>query len=289
MQTTLENPVDVIPPQALDAERFVLASVILAPELFRSSNLSPDLFYSTENREIFLTLEAMAKENITFDLLAVSAELKKRKFDSVETAAQLDQLLTDSASGADITYHVKALREKANRRKILTGSYEIKNLISADATLEEIGQIIDTLKTSISNKADNSCWSASESRALISSLLLTEPEPFSFVVPGLLTKGVCGFLYGEGGSYKSLAALWLCVQRAAGFVANSKWLDRFEIFDAGKSMFCSIEDQIADVHHRLFSVINRFAEMRPDVSRQAIQTAIEENFHVFPRERWMQD
>lgn len=59
MQTTLENPVDVIPPQALDAERFVLASVILAPELFRSSNLSPDLFYSTENREIFLTLEAI--------------------------------------------------------------------------------------------------------------------------------------------------------------------------------------------------------------------------------------
>lgn len=136
---------------------------------------------------------------------------------------------------------------------------------------------------------DNSCWSASESRALIASLLLTEPEPFTFLVPGLLTKGVCGFLYGEGGSYKSLAALWLCVQRAAGFVANSKWLDRFEIFGAGKSMFCSIEDPIIDIHHRLKAVVNRFCEIRSDVSRQAIQGAIEESFHLFPRERWMQD
>ena len=136
-------------------------------------------------------------------------------------------------------------------------------------------------------KAD--CWNASESRALIASLLSTDPEPFTFLVPGLLTKGVCGFLYGEGGSYKSLAALWLCIQRAAGFVANSKWLDRFEIFGAGKSMFCSIEDPIIDIHHRLKAVVNRFSEMRKDVSQQAIQGAIEESFHLFPRERWMQD
>jgi RecA-family ATPase len=108
-------------------------------------------------------------------------------------------------------------------------------------------------------------------------------------VPGLLPKGVCGFIYGEGGSYKSLAALWLCVQRAAGYVANSKWLDRFEICGAGRSMFCSIEDQILDLHHRSRAVVNRFCSMRSDVSSESITNAVTENFHIFPRERWMED
>jgi replicative DNA helicase len=78
---TLENQVDVIPPQDALAERYVLASLFFLPELIRSSNLTADLFYSTANREIFITLDGMLKENVPFDFPAISAELQKRKFD----------------------------------------------------------------------------------------------------------------------------------------------------------------------------------------------------------------
>jgi Replicative DNA helicase len=147
MQTILENPgVDIIPPQDLLAERYVLASLFFLPELIRSSNLTADLFYSTQNFEIFITLDGMLKENIPFDFPAISAELEKRKFDGVETMAQLDQLLTDSASGTDITYHVKALREKSRLRRLLNASYEIRQQIGMGARAEDVCTILDDVK-----------------------------------------------------------------------------------------------------------------------------------------------
>lgn len=133
------------------------------------------------------------------------------------------------------------------------------------------------------------CWNAADSRALIFRMLTTEPEPFVFIVPCLLPQGVCGFFYGEGGTYKSLAALWLCIQLAVGHIANSKWLGRFEICGVIRSMFCSVEDPDIDIHHRVRAVVTNFCEMRSDVSRDSINEAIAEHFHVFPRERWMLD
>ena len=133
-------------------------------------------------------------------------------------------------------------------------------------------------------------WDAAESQALIARMLLKEPEAFVFVVPELLSKGICGFLYGEGGSFKSLAALWLCIQLAAGEVVKSKWLDRFNICSARRAMFCSIEDPEADIHHRIKSVTERFYRMGgARVFPNIINAEIKKNFHLFPRERWMQD
>ena len=148
------------PPSDLLAERFVLASVLLFPELFHG--LGVDLFYSAANQEIFLVLLGMARENIPFDFPAISAELTKRKFDNPETLARLDQLLNDSASGSNIDYHVRMLREKSYLRKILTGSYELQNLVSGEAPLAEISDKLDGLKKSITHSTNESCWSTSE-------------------------------------------------------------------------------------------------------------------------------
>jgi hypothetical protein len=271
------------PPSDLLAERFVLASVLLFPELFHG--LGVDLFYSAANQEIFLVLLGMARENIPFDFPAISAELTKRKFDNPETLARLDQLLNDSASGSNIDYHVRMLREKSYLRKILTGSYELQNLVSGEAPLAEISDKLDGLKKSITHSTNESCWSTSELSPC--RFFESEPKPFEFIIPKFLPRGIVGFTYGAGGAYKSLAMLWLVIQRAIYEYDNGqKWLDKFPLDAPGRSIFFSAEDVEIDLHHRVQNIVSRIHDNRPDVPLEVFQRAISENCLIVSREQW---
>ena len=147
--------VDVIPPQALDSERFTLASLPLFPELIQKATLTVDDFYLNANKKIFSVLMHLNKSGIPIDIVSVSDGLSKiNQGEDIDSLAMLDTLYSNSASGADVSYHVRVLRDKANRRKILTGSYEIKNLISADAHIEKITEKLETLKKSILSTPD---------------------------------------------------------------------------------------------------------------------------------------
>jgi len=118
----------------------------------------------------------------------------------------------------------------------------------------------------------------------------TDPAPFVFIIPGLLTKGVCGFLYGEGGTFKSLAALWLVILRAVGgIICGQKWLDRFEIPGVGRSILFSGEDVDADLHHRVKHITTSIQAERPDIPPSIIHHAISENCLIVSREQWVSD
>jgi RecA-family ATPase len=262
---------DKIPPQAVEVEQAILASflnVCDGKKVFEryKEKIAAELFYDSFNQKLFRIMLGLN----TNDEITLSAEFQEQG-----EKAKINALTNDIASSIVLDDRIDILLDRAKRRQRIA---EAETIIS------------DCRNLQIAMPAEKKAfWFPAESRVLITRMLTTEPEPFNFVVSGLLPKGVCGFLYGEGGSYKSLAALWLGIQRAAGFVANSKWLDRFEIAGAGRSMFCSVEDQQIDIHHRIKAIVDRFAEMRTDVSRESIVDAISENFHVFPRERWMMD
>lgn len=114
-----------------------------------------------------------------------------------------------------------------------------------------------------------------------------DPVPFEFIIPGLLAKGLVGFIYGEGGSYKSLAALWLCLQLAVHRIDNTqKWLDRFELTSC-KSIFFSAEDLDSDLHHRVRSIVSKMR--RDDIPENAYREAITENCLIVSREQLIAD
>ncbi|MFP4164561.1 MAG: AAA family ATPase [Chitinispirillaceae bacterium] len=116
-----------------------------------------------------------------------------------------------------------------------------------------------------------------------------EPEEFSFLIDGLLAKGLVGFLYGPGGVYKSLAALWLAVQRSVVNIdASQKWLGVFEILH-GKTIFFSAEDQEADLHHRVRDITSDIGRSRSDVPEKAFIDAISKNLLIVSRELWKCD
>ena len=119
---------------------------------------------------------------------------------------------------------------------------------------------------------------------------LAEPEQFQFIIPGLLAKGICGFIYGEGGAFKSLAALQLVLQRAiCGVLPGQKWLDRFELWE-GRSIFFSAEDVETDLHHRERHILSMLLEneIDPDFQNEVCR-AVSQNCRIFSREQWKSD
>ena len=144
-----------IPPQALDSERFALASLLISPELIQMTSLGVDDFYSTANKRIFSVLTHLSKSGIPVDIVSMSENLSKvNQGENIDTLAILDDLYSNSASSTDISYHVKTLREKAKLRKILTSSYELQSQIIADAHIEKITEKLETLKKSILSTPD---------------------------------------------------------------------------------------------------------------------------------------
>lgn len=146
--------------------------------------------------------------------------------------------------------------------KPLSGAYLLKQEKKVDAwTLEGI----------------NSDW------------VFTPPKPFEFIIPDLLAKGLVGFIYGSGGTYKSLAGLWLVLQRAScKILPGQKWLDRFPV-TPGKSIFFSAEDVLDDLHHRAYAILNSLIENDLSKSIEDLKPEISSNFRLIPREQWIAD
>lgn len=119
--------------------------------------------------------------------------------------------------------------------------------------------------------------------------VFTPPKPFEFIIPGLLAKGLVGFLYGSGGTYKSLAGLWLVLQRAScKILPDQKWLDKFPV-TPGKSIFFSAEDVLDDLHHRGYAILNNLIENDLSKSIEDLKPEISSNFRLIPREQWIAD
>ena len=119
--------------------------------------------------------------------------------------------------------------------------------------------------------------------------VFTPPKPFEFIIPGLLAKGLVGFIYGSGGTYKSLAGLWLVLQRAScKILPDQKWLDRFPV-TPGKSIFFSAEDVLDDLHHRGYAILNSLIENDLSKSIEDLKPEISSNFRLIPREQWIAD
>jgi len=250
-------------------EKLLLASLVYTPSLLLTDGIMPELFYTEIHRSFFKELIRIRE-----DYGSVPSENLP-----IYLADKFQTLFVDVqglASSANPTPEIKRLTELAERRRLITAAERA----AADAANMERPVILpDDARPA---------WCAAQ---LSPQRFFDKPAPpFEFVVAGLLARGLTGFLFGEGGSYKSLAALWLVYQRAAAAVhCSGKWLDRFEITTPGRSIFFSAEDVDLDLHHRTENIVRAIASQRPDVPESAFQREIAENCLVIPREKWIQD
>src|SRR5262249_6438886 len=137
-------PEGPVPPHALDAERSVLAAMLLDHESIGRALelLEPAAFYRAAHGKIFEAIITLYNRNERSDLVTVAEELRKRgDRDPVGGPPALTQIMEQATTSANLEEHARLVAEKAVLRSLIRSAGEIQQECFADA--DEAGAILD--------------------------------------------------------------------------------------------------------------------------------------------------
>ena len=123
-------PLDRQMPHNLEAERAVVGSILLLPEIFDEVALlvRPSDFYDDANRQIYEHLIAMRDVGQSIDLMVLVDRLKKAEiYESVGGAAYLAEVGKQVPTAAHAQYYAQIVAEKALLRALIHSSTDILN------------------------------------------------------------------------------------------------------------------------------------------------------------------
>jgi len=143
------------PPQALDAERSVLAALLLDAEAIGRAveALSPEVFYRTAHQKIYEAIVALYERNEKPDLVTLSEELRKRgDLEAVGGPPTLSQILEYATTTANLDHHIRIVHSKAILRLLIKASTEIQQ--EAYAGGDETPAILDRAEQRIFSITD---------------------------------------------------------------------------------------------------------------------------------------
>lgn len=132
------------PPQAIEAERSVLAALMLEEAAIGRAieHLDPAAFYRTAHRKIYEAVLALYNRSERVDLVTLTEELRKRgDLEAVGGPAALAQVLEHATTTANLEQHIRIIHSKAVLRALITAAGEIQR--EAYAGADETPQILD--------------------------------------------------------------------------------------------------------------------------------------------------
>ena len=133
-----------VPPQALEAERSVLAAMLLGNEAVgRAVELiDSSIFYRTAHQKIFDAIVALFNRSERADSITVTEELRKRgDLEAVGGAATLAQILEYATTTANLEEHIKIVASKSVLRNLIHATQEIQE--ESFAASDETADILD--------------------------------------------------------------------------------------------------------------------------------------------------
>ncbi|HEY2953632.1 MAG TPA: replicative DNA helicase [Candidatus Eisenbacteria bacterium] len=138
------GPEGPTPPQAVDAERSVLAALMLEYEVIGRAveQLEPAAFYRVAHQKIYEAILALYNRNEKVDLITLGEELRKRgELEAVGGAAALSQILEYATTTANLDQHIRIIYAKSILRSLIRASGEIQQECYAGA--DETAAILD--------------------------------------------------------------------------------------------------------------------------------------------------
>ena len=120
-----ETVLDKLPPQNLDAEMGVLGAMLLDREAIGHAieAITADSFYKGAHAMIFSAVVELFDANEPVDIITLSEHLKKRKeLEAVGGASYISALLDAVPSAANVSHHLKIVREKALLRRLIAAA-----------------------------------------------------------------------------------------------------------------------------------------------------------------------
>jgi replicative DNA helicase len=119
---------DRVPPQNLDAEKGVIGSLLIDPQLSDEVvlMLRPDDFYADANRKLFTHIVAMHDAGSRIDMTLLVERLRREAdFEAIGGAAYLAEVAHSVPVAAHAAYYAEIVRDKATMRELIHASTEI--------------------------------------------------------------------------------------------------------------------------------------------------------------------
>jgi replicative DNA helicase len=114
------------PPQAVEVERAVIASILMAPDLLTEAILllKPEMFYTEAHQTIYKAMVSMNSRNQGVDILTLIEKLKiEGTLEDVGGAYYISKLLDTTNSDSNFEYWCAIIKQKyARRMQIYIGS-----------------------------------------------------------------------------------------------------------------------------------------------------------------------
>src|SRR5262245_7065294 len=150
------TPQGPMPPQALDAERAVLASLLFDHEVVGRAveQIEAGVFYRSAHQKIFNAIVALYNRNEKADIVTLSEELRKRgDLELVGGPAALTQIAEYGVTSANVDQHLRIIHEKALLRALIQASRDTQQ--ECFAASDETAQILDRAEQRIFEITDD--------------------------------------------------------------------------------------------------------------------------------------
>ncbi|MBF0472622.1 MAG: replicative DNA helicase [Nitrospirae bacterium] len=124
----IEDTIDKLPPQNLEAEQTVLGAIMLEnTALYKTIEvLKPNEFYRESHRKIYKGMLELLEKNEPIDLITLSDHLrKKNELEAVGGASYLSSLVNSVPTTANVVYHSKIISSQAVMRSLISAATDI--------------------------------------------------------------------------------------------------------------------------------------------------------------------
>ncbi|OHA34482.1 MAG: replicative DNA helicase [Candidatus Taylorbacteria bacterium RIFCSPLOWO2_01_FULL_45_15b] len=121
-----------VPPQNIDAEKALLGSIMLRPEVIHDvlDIVAAESFYSEQHRIVWRAIYELFGKNIPVDILSLSSRLSESSMlEKIGGSAYLGELVNFVPSAANAEFYATTVRNK----------HILRNLIAASENITELG------------------------------------------------------------------------------------------------------------------------------------------------------
>lgn len=141
-----------LPPQNLDAETFVLGSLLIdANAIVKIADiLNPEDFYKENHGVIFSAMKELYSHREPIDILSLTSKLEEKgKLEAVSGRSYIANLANSVGTASNIVYYAELIQRKATLRRLIAAAAEISELGYEED--EGIDKILDEAEQKLFN------------------------------------------------------------------------------------------------------------------------------------------
>lgn len=153
-----------VPPQNIEAEQAVLGAMLIKKEVIAEVQeiLQPDDFYREAHRIVYEAMVQLQNNDEAVDLVTLTEQLRKsEQLDKIGGLAFITQLANVVPTAANVVYHAKIVKEKAELRSLINAATAIASAAYEDNT--DVENIMDDAEKKILAVANRQNGGAFES------------------------------------------------------------------------------------------------------------------------------